>query len=67
MSPPLGGADAVWNRLKLVFDRKAGGEGRRGRSAGKRHGTGQQPVGERGQVEERREQVVDAVRWAWKV
>lgn len=66
MSPPLGGADAVWNRLKLVLDGKVE-EQRRHRDGARRPREAGQHAGDRRQTAERREKVVDAIRWAWKV
>lgn len=65
LSLPLGGADAVWNRLKLVLDRKV--EEVRHRGGARRPREAVQHAGERRQAAERKEKVVDAIRWAWKV
>lgn len=73
ISVPVGGADAVWHRLKEQLEgEEAAGGGRGGYDAGdgdaerRRERMGQNLVREV-VLEERREAVLQAVRWAWKV
>lgn len=73
ISVTAGGADAVWHRLtELLEEEEAGGGGIGGCSAeeeggGRRRETAGQDLVHKVALEERREAVLQAVRWAWKV
>ena len=76
ISAPVGGADAVWHRLEDLLEGEeaaaaaAGGRGSHvagdGDTGRRREQVGQDRGGEV-ELEERREAVLEAVRWAWKV